>query len=76
MVISCPPYWRIGANCAPFTAGLFAGGNTIFCAASWVCTSLVTKLWPQVSKPPATSSSPAISTPAVTASASNVLLRI
>src|SRR5215831_3959060 len=74
-----PPYGLIAAAFAAGSsviAGLVAGGNTIFCAASWVCTSVLTTECPHSSRPPAAASTIASTRPAVVASASNVLLRI
>src|SRR5262245_43959429 len=74
-----PAYTRIAAASAAgrvLIASLDAGGNTIFCAASWLCTSLLTNVWPQLSSPPATSKIAVRASPAKTMSASNVLLRI
>src|SRR5262249_5245966 len=79
VVMTWPPYWLIAAAFAAgssLIAGLVAGGNTIFWAASWVCTSVLTTECPHSSSPPPTASTTASTTPAMVASASKVLLRI
>src|SRR5215831_490661 len=77
--MSWPPYWFIAAASAAGSSligALLAGGNTIFWAASWVCTSLLITECPQSSSPPPIARTTARTRPAVVASASNVLLRI
>src|SRR6266487_340301 len=77
--MSWPPYWLIAAASAAgssLIAELVAGGNTIFWAASWLCTSLLTTECPQSSSPPPIARTTASTRPAIVASASNVLLRI
>src|SRR5215471_7507063 len=77
--MSWPPYWFIAAASAAGSSlmgALLAGGNTIFWAASWVCTSLLITEWPQSSNPPPIAKTTASTRPAIVASASKVLLRI
>src|SRR5437879_8818270 len=77
--MSWPPYWLIAAASAAgssLIAELLAGGNTIFWAASWLCTSVLITEWPQSSIPPPIARTTASTRPAMVASASNVLLRI
>ena len=77
--MSWPLYWLIAAASAAgssLIAALVAGGNTIFCAASWLCTSELMTECPQSSIPPPIARTTASTRPAIVASASNVLLRI
>src|SRR5215469_11433119 len=57
-------------------SGLEAAGNTIFWAASWLCTSVATTECPHSSSPPPTARTTASTRPAIVAIASNVFLRI
>src|SRR5215469_3604300 len=57
-------------------SGLPAAGNTIFWAASWLCTSVLTTECPHSSSPPPIARTAASTRPAMVAIASNVRLRI
>src|SRR6516225_9073479 len=57
-------------------SGLPAAGNTIFWAASWLCTSVDTTEWPHTSSPPPIARTTARTRPAIVAIASKVFLRI
>src|SRR5215472_10325339 len=57
-------------------SGLLAAGKTIFWAASWLCTSVLTTECPHSSSPPPIAMTTASTRPAIVATASNVFLRI
>ena len=79
VVMSWPAYCFMAVASVAGSAlisGLLAAGNTIFWAASWLCTLELMTECPQSSIPPPIARTTASTRPAIVASASNVLLRI